>query len=80
VAALKDGVTQYRLADGLGSSSKMVDASGNVATYNYDVFGAIRSQTGASDNPFLFTGEQRDAESGFTYLRARYYDPGRGDS
>jgi RHS repeat-associated protein len=27
------------------------------------------------DNPFGFTGEYRDVESGLTYLRARYYDP-----
>jgi RHS repeat-associated protein len=52
----------------------MVDSSNVIATYEYDAFGAIRAQTGSSDNPSLFTGEQRDAESGFTYLRARYYD------
>lgn len=27
------------------------------------------------DNPFAFAGEYRDAESGYYYLRARYYDP-----
>ena len=26
----------------------------------------------------LFTGEQRDADSGLCYLRARYYDPSIG--
>jgi len=44
----------------------------------YDVFGAIRSQTGSSSNYWKFTGEQRDSESGFDYLRARYYDPEAG--
>jgi len=37
--------------------------SGTVtATYGYDVFGAIRSQTGGSANGWLFTGEQRDPQ------------------
>ena len=46
--------------------------------YTYDVFGGIRSQSGASDNPWLFTGEQQDADEGLYYLRARYYDPAIG--
>jgi RHS repeat-associated protein len=35
---------------------------------------AIRSQTGSSSNYWLFTGEQRDSESSFYLLRARYFD------
>jgi RHS repeat-associated protein len=66
----------YRLTDGLGSTVNLCDASGNVlVTYAYDAFGGIRSQSSFSANYHLFTGEQRDAESGFDYLRARYYDP-----
>ena len=66
----------YRLTDGLGSTVNLCDATGNVlVTYAYDAFGGIRSQTGSSSNYFKFTGEQRDSESGFDYLRARYYDP-----
>jgi RHS repeat-associated protein len=57
----------------------MTDGSGNsVASYGYDVFGAIRSQSGSSDHPWLFTGEQLDADSDMYYLRARYYDPATG--
>jgi RHS repeat-associated protein len=44
-------------------------------TYAYGAFGAIRLQSDFSANYFKFTGEQRDSESGFDYLRARYYDP-----
>ncbi|HLG10663.1 MAG TPA: RHS repeat-associated core domain-containing protein, partial [Dehalococcoidia bacterium] len=66
----------YRLTDGVGSTVNLCDSSGNVlVTYAYDAFGAIRSQTGTSSNYWKFTGEQRDSESGFDYLRARYYDP-----
>jgi RHS repeat-associated protein len=43
----------------------------------YDVFGALRSGT-PSVTDFLFSGEQRDVESGLYYLRARYYDPAIG--
>ena len=60
----------------MGSVRALTDASGNVlTTYGYDVFGAIRTQTGSSPNYWLFTGEQRDSESSFYFLRARYYDP-----
>ena len=44
----------------------------------YDAFGIIRAQKGSSSNYWLFTGEQRDSESGYDYLRARYYDSNVG--
>lgn len=73
------GVQTYFLYDGLGSTTDLTDANGNsVAGYSYDVFGAIRTQSGASPNYWLFTGEQRDSDSSFYYLRARYYDPAIG--
>jgi RHS repeat-associated protein len=69
----------YRLTDGLGSTINLCDAEGAVlVTDAYDAFGGIRSQTGTSANYWQFTGEQRDGESGFDYLRARYYDPELG--
>lgn len=69
------GVQTYFLYDGLGSTTGLTDGSGNnPVSYSYDVFGAIRTQTGTSSNNWLFTGEQRDSESNFYYLRARYYD------
>jgi RHS repeat-associated protein len=74
-----EGDQVYFLYDGLGSVSDVTDEAGDVvASYSYDVFGAIRSQTGSSDNYWLFTGEQSDADSGMYYLRARYYDPETG--
>jgi RHS repeat-associated protein len=68
----------YRLADGLGSTVALANASGTVTdTYTYDVFGAVRSHTGTSGTEFTFTGEQTDP-NGLEYLRARYYDPAVG--
>ncbi len=45
--------------------------------YSYDAFG---NQTEASGdtNPFRYSGEYWDSESGLIYLRARYYDSGVG--
>jgi hypothetical protein len=45
------------------ASDRYVGANG-VDGYTYDVFGGIRSQSGSSENPWLFTGEQRDSDSG----------------
>lgn len=63
-------------ARGLGSTTDLADGSGNVtASYGYDVFGEVRTGTPPYyDDAFLFTGEQRDWETGLYYLRARYYD------
>jgi RHS repeat-associated protein len=69
------GVQTYFLYDGLGSTVNLTNGSGAAtASYSYDVFGALRS--GGGTNQWLFTGEQRDADSALYYLRARYYDPG----
>jgi RHS repeat-associated protein len=50
------------------------------ATYQYDVFGAVKAQTGTADTGWRFTGELQDPTVGRSpyYLRARYYDPAIG--
>ena len=58
------GVQTYQLYDGLGSTTDLTDGSAiAVDGYTYDVFGALKSQNGNSDNYWLFTGEQLDAEA-----------------
>ena len=60
----------------LGSNIVLTDDNQNVlARYEYDVFGAIRSETGTSDNTRKFTGKEFDADSNLYYYGARYYDP-----
>ena len=45
-------------ADALGSITRLLGAAGNLTdTYTYDVFGAVRSHSGASGTEFTFTGE-----------------------
>jgi RHS repeat-associated protein len=74
-----DGSTErYYLADGLGSTTSLMDDTGAVTdTYEYDIFGNIRTESGSSANEFTYTGEQVDS-TGLQYLRARYYDPAVG--
>ena len=60
----------------LGSNIVLTDDNQNVLVrYEYDVFGAIRSETGTSDNTRKFTGKEFDADSNLYYYAARYYDP-----
>ena len=73
------GAQTYFAYDGLGSTTDLTNGSGTVTgTYSYDVFGAVRAQTGGGANYWQFTGEQTDADSGLQYLRARYYDTATG--
>ncbi|MBI4492385.1 MAG: RHS repeat-associated core domain-containing protein [Chloroflexi bacterium] len=65
--------------DGLGSVRAITDASALVVqTYQTDEFGVATLTQGTDSQPFQYTGEQRDGETGFAYLRARMYDPGLG--
>ena len=67
---------EYHHLNALGSNIVSTDDNQNVlARYEYDVFGAIRSETGTSDNTRKFTGKEFDADSNLYYYAARYYDP-----
>jgi RHS repeat-associated protein len=69
----------YYLVDGVGSAIGLADDQGDVVgTYTYDVFGAIRSETGGQANDFKFTQQQLDNDTDLYYLRSRYYDPATG--
>ena len=66
----------YYHGDHLGSMRAATDQLGAVvATYSYDAYGQLLSSMGSAPNPFRYTGEYQDSESGLYYLRARYYDP-----
>jgi RHS repeat-associated protein len=78
VAEIASSTRLDHLTDGLGSSRALTNAtSGVVGSSDYDVFGAQRTSAGTA-SVFRFTGEQQDAETGWTYLRARYFDPVAG--
>jgi RHS repeat-associated protein len=61
--------------DQLGSTRLVTDSLGTTqGTYTFDPYGNLVTTTGSILNPFLFAGEFQDTESGYYYLRARYYD------
>jgi RHS repeat-associated protein len=73
------GVQTYYDADGLGSTTDLTNSSATKTDgYTYDAFGAPTHSPGSSTQPFQFTGQQMDSDSGLQYLRARYYDPATG--
>jgi len=79
IAMDRGGESYFYHTDGLGSITGITDSSKQpVASYGYDAFGNIISQTGTLTNPYTFTGREYDPESGLYYYRARYYDPGIG--
>jgi RHS repeat-associated protein len=70
-----DGTVYYYHTDKLGSTRALSKDDGTVAaTYDYDAYGNLTSQTGFLQQ-FRLAGQYTDAESGLQYLRARYYDP-----
>ncbi|MBI4494020.1 MAG: RHS repeat-associated core domain-containing protein, partial [Chloroflexi bacterium] len=73
------GTVEVQHADGLGSVRALTDGTAQVVqTYQSDEFGVQTQSQGTRSQPFEYTGEQRDAETGFVYLRARVYDPQMG--
>ena len=57
----------------------MVNNSGNIIKeYTYDEYGVETNLDKEDTNPFRYCGEYFDIETGFIYLRARYYDPTLG--
>ncbi len=70
------GAPTYLLHDQLGSTRLLTSSAGAVtATYTYDAYGNTTSHTGTATTPLLYAGQYQDTETGFYYLRNRYYDP-----
>ncbi|MFL5893725.1 MAG: RHS repeat-associated core domain-containing protein [Thermoleophilaceae bacterium] len=70
------GRPTYYHHDQLGSTRLLTDASGAAAaSFSYDPYGQPSGQTGTQTTPFGFAGQYTDSETGYQYLRARYYDP-----
>jgi RHS repeat-associated protein len=66
----------YYAQDLLGSTRAVTDSAGAVqGTYTYDAYGNTTAKTGSLTNPITYAGQYQDSETGYLYLRTRYYDP-----
>ena len=67
------------LYDGHGSTRFLTNKDGRITdTYSYDAYGNLFEKEGDTENEFLYTGEQYNANTELYYLRARYMNPGTG--
>lgn len=74
-----DRMKHYYHYDGFHSTRALSDMSGTVTdTYQYDAYGMLLNQTGATSNQYLYRSEQFDPELTSYYLRTRYYHPELG--
>ena len=76
-----DGETYYYVTDGNKNVTALLDSDGvRVAKYTYNPFGRILNSEGAlaEINPFRFSSEQYDDETGLVYYNYRYYSPELG--
>ena len=77
---LADSGTKWALSDHENSVRDVVDNTGTVLDdIVYDSFGNVVSQSSPSNAMRSgYTGAPTDAETGFTYLHRRYFDPQAG--
>ncbi len=68
----------YYHEDSLGSVIALSNSTGGLAErYEYDAYGQV-ANPGTVGNPWLFTGQHRDSETGLYHYRARAYSPELG--
>ena len=66
--------------DAHGNVTMLTDDAGAVIKrYDYDPYGVEQGAPDEADqNPFRYSGQYTDRETGYVYLRARYYAPALG--
>jgi len=72
LASKTNGVTEYYVQDHLGSNRKVTDGS----EFDSYAFGETTNVVG--ENSYLYTGKEKDSETGLYYYGARYYAPELG--
>ncbi len=69
----------YLLQDAEGSTRMLTNSEGKLTgTYSYDAWGNISAHSGSATSNLQYDGQYRDEETGYEYLRGRYYDPSTG--
>ena len=66
--------------DAHGNVTMLTDDTGAVIKrYDYDPYGVeLGAEDSTDENPFRYSGQYTDRETGYVYLRARYYAPSLG--
>ena len=80
IAMKKDGALNFLLGDHLGSTSLVVDATGNVVSeMKYKAWGEVRYASGTTPTDYTYTGQYSYANDfGLLFYNARWYDPSLG--
>ena len=74
-----NGSKEYYSFNVHGDTTKLTDTFGTILKdYSYDAFGNQKAENENDTNPFRYSGEFFDEETGLIYLRARYYDATTG--
>jgi RHS repeat-associated protein len=69
-------VPTYLHHDQLGSTRLLTNSSGETAaTFTFGPYGVLTGHSGAGTTALGWAGQYTLAQSGFQYLRARFYDP-----
>lgn len=76
---IADNTEAYYIADGNKNIIALKDSSGaDVSTYAYTPFGSLENPVDGDENPFRFSSEYADDETGLVYYNYRYYSPQLG--
>ena len=71
-----NGQTYDYVCNSYGDVIALLDQDGKkVNSYSYDIWGKLESSEETVPNAIRYRHEYYDTESGFYYLRGRYYDP-----
>lgn len=76
--AQKTDVTGYYMYNGHADVVQIHKYEGGIVvlnTYDYDIFGNVTKSEEQMDNAVRYGGYFYDVETGYYYLRTRYYDP-----
>jgi len=82
LSAFDGSNTSYYVPDALGDTAGLISDTGSMTdSYAYQAFGLATQLTGSNAQPFTWVGGQgyqKDSETSFYFVRARYYDPAHG--
>jgi len=79
MAMARGGNSSFHLRDAHGSIRGLADATGTITDrYAYDAYGNAVVASGSTVNPYRYSGERLDSDTGLYQLRARYYNPAVG--